>query len=98
MALAELPARALPDRVAADFGLDLGVVHPGIVVPGRIVGAHMLEAEPVVAVEFEPRAGRAKIAAMQPGWSQGRTGTSAVASRVGSARGAAFVSMGGRLG
>src|ERR1700733_280320 len=37
MALAKLPARPLPHRVAADFGLDLAFAHPGIVIPGGVV-------------------------------------------------------------
>src|SRR5712691_7812619 len=63
VALAEPPARALPHRVAPDLGLDLGVAHPAVVVPREVVGAHMLKAEPVVTVEFEPRPGGAEIAA-----------------------------------
>src|SRR5436190_8297805 len=63
VALAELPSRALPHRVVADLGLDLCLAHPGIVVPGGVVGAHMLEAEPVVALQFETRFGRAELAA-----------------------------------
>src|SRR5712692_3999820 len=63
VALAEPPARALPHRVAPDLGLDLGVAHPAVIVPGEVVGAHMLKAEPIVAVEFEPRSGGAEIAA-----------------------------------
>ena len=61
--LAELPSRALPHRVVADLGLDLRLAHPGIVIPGGVVGADMLEAEPVVALQFETRFGRAKLAA-----------------------------------
>src|SRR6266851_4636056 len=63
VALAELPARALPYRVAPDLRLDLRFAHSPIVVPSGIVGTYMFEAEPVVAVEFEPRSGRAEIAA-----------------------------------
>src|SRR5205823_503484 len=63
VALAELPARPLPNRVVADLGLDLRLAHPGIVIPGGVVGADMLEAEPVVALQFETRFGRAKLAA-----------------------------------
>src|SRR5260370_6509732 len=63
VALAEPPARALPHGVAADLGLDLGVAHPAVIVPGEVVGAHMLKAEPIVTVEFEPRPGGAEIAA-----------------------------------
>src|SRR5258708_621917 len=44
MALAELPARALPHGVAPDLRLDLGFAHSPIVVPSDIVGTHMLEA------------------------------------------------------
>jgi len=61
MARPEPPARALPNRVVADFGFDLAVAHSGIVIPGGIVGAHMLEAEPIIAVQVEPGSGRAEI-------------------------------------
>src|SRR5438874_8059747 len=64
--LAELPSRALPHRVVADLGLDLRLAHPGIVVPGGVVGADMLEAEPVVALQFETPFGRAELAAARP--------------------------------
>src|SRR5712691_7114712 len=63
VALAELPARTLPHRVAPNLRLDLRLAHPSIVVPSDIVGTHMFEAEPIVAVEFEPRSGRTEIAA-----------------------------------
>jgi hypothetical protein len=46
----------------ADLGLDLGVVHPGIVIPGAVVGPHVLEAEPIVAFELDTRFGRTKLA------------------------------------
>src|SRR5438105_9443211 len=61
VALAELPGRALPYRVVADLGFDLGLAHTAIVVPGAVVAADMFEAEPVIAVEFEARSGRAEI-------------------------------------
>src|SRR5437588_8078308 len=63
VALAEPPARALPHRVAPDLGLDLGIAHPAVVVPGEVVGPHMLKAEPVIAVEFQPRPGRTEVTA-----------------------------------
>src|SRR5216683_931601 len=63
VALAELPARALPHRVAPDLRLDLRFAHPSIIVPSDIVGTHMFEAEPVIPVEFEPRPRCAEIAA-----------------------------------
>src|SRR5712691_4635839 len=63
VALAELPARALPHRVAPNLRLDLRFAHSPIVVPSDIVGTHMFEAEPIVAVEFEARSGRTEIAA-----------------------------------
>src|SRR5437867_11723354 len=63
VALAELPARPLPHCVAADLGLDLNFAHPGVVIPGDVVGPHMFETEPIVAVEFEARAGRTEVAA-----------------------------------
>src|SRR6266498_1654610 len=61
VALAELPGRTLPHRVVADLGLDLGLAHSGVVVPGAVVGADMFEAEPVIAVELETRFGRAEV-------------------------------------
>src|SRR5882762_796076 len=61
VALAELPSRALPHGVVPDLRLDLGLAHPGIVVPGAVVGADVFQAEPVVAVEFEARSRRAEI-------------------------------------
>src|SRR5579864_720063 len=63
VALAKLPARPLPHRVTPDLGLDLRFAHPSIVVPSDIVGTHMFEAEPIVAVELEARSRRAEIAA-----------------------------------
>src|SRR5262249_27514731 len=57
------PARALPDGVVADLGFDFGVAHPGIVIPGRIVSANMLQAEPVIVAQIEPRFGRSELAA-----------------------------------
>src|SRR5215472_12311803 len=53
MPLAELPTRPLPHRVMADLGFDVGVAHPGVVVPGGVVGAYMLKAKPIVMVELE---------------------------------------------
>src|SRR5579872_2022669 len=47
---AERPSRPLPHRVAPDDGLDLRGGHAGVVVPGAVVVAHMVEAEPVVVV------------------------------------------------
>src|SRR5579872_3768429 len=61
VALAELPARPLPDRVATDFGFDLGFAHPGVVIPRGVVGADMVEAEPVVIVELDARPRCAEI-------------------------------------
>src|SRR5712691_2345076 len=68
VALAELPARALPYRVAPDLRLDLRFAHSPIVVPSYVVGTHMFEAEPIVAVEFEARSGRTEIAAALAAW------------------------------
>src|SRR6516165_5048986 len=53
-AISETPARSLPDRIMADLGFNLAVAHPGIIIPGRIVGANVIEAEPVIIVEREP--------------------------------------------
>src|SRR6185437_5572482 len=61
VAAAEGPARPLPGGIVADFRLDLRLAHPGIVVPGRVVGADMVEAEPKVDVESGARARRTKI-------------------------------------
>src|ERR1700680_4919990 len=63
MQLPKPPARPVPNRSAADFGLDLGLAHPGIVIPGAVVSADVRKAEPAVAVELETRFGRAKITA-----------------------------------
>ena len=63
VALAKLPARPLPHRVAPDLRLDFRFAHPGIIVPRDVIGTHMFEAEPVIGVEFEPRFRRAEIAA-----------------------------------
>jgi hypothetical protein len=47
----------------ADLGFDLVVVHPGIIIPGGIVGADVLETKPVIVVEVEARFGRTEISA-----------------------------------
>src|SRR5215468_9574982 len=47
------PARTLPDRVVADFGLDLAIAHPRIVIPSRIVSANVLKAEPIVVTQLQ---------------------------------------------
>ena len=44
------------------MGLDFGLGHAGEVVPGLVVFAHMVQAEPNMLVELAARAGRAKIA------------------------------------
>src|SRR6516164_10100027 len=54
-AISQPPARTLPNRIMADLGLNLAVVHPRIVIPSGIVGANVLEAKPVIIVEVEPR-------------------------------------------
>src|SRR6185312_16702494 len=59
---AQGPSRALPDRIVADLLLDLGAAHPGVEVPGRVIFANVVEAEPVEIVERGPRARRAKLA------------------------------------
>src|SRR6185437_16512642 len=59
---AERPGRALPDRVMPDMGLDLGAAHPGVVIPGGVIGTHMIEAEPVEIVERHSRAWRPELA------------------------------------
>ena len=47
------PARALPDRVVANFSLNLAIAHPGIVIPGGVVGADMVKAEPIVVLQLQ---------------------------------------------
>src|SRR5271166_7153921 len=37
VAITQPPARALPDGVVADLGLDLGITHPCVIVPRRVV-------------------------------------------------------------
>ena len=61
MTIAEPPARALPDGVVADLGFDLGIAHPRVIVPRGVVGAHVLEAEPVIIVQIEPGFRRAEV-------------------------------------
>src|SRR6185437_10447820 len=51
VAAAEGPARPLPGGIVADLGLDLRLAHPGIVVPRRVVGADMVEAEPEIGAK-----------------------------------------------
>src|SRR6516164_1429511 len=63
VAISEAPARALPDRVMADLSFNLAVAHPGIIIPGGIVGANVREAEPVIIVEREPGFRRAEFPA-----------------------------------
>src|SRR5215469_15726725 len=48
VALPELPAWPLPDRVTADFGFDLAFAHPGVIIPRSVVGPDMVETEPEV--------------------------------------------------
>src|SRR6516225_7440685 len=62
-AISETPARTLPDRIMADLGFNLAVAHPGIIVPGGIVRANVLEAEPVIIMEREPGFWRAEFPA-----------------------------------
>ena len=59
---AERPGRALPGGVGAKLRLDLAGRHAFVVVPGAVVGAHMLQAEPPVVVQVPPRLGRAVFA------------------------------------
>src|SRR5215472_12889849 len=59
--ISQAPARALPDRVAPDLGLDFAIAHAGIVVPRRIVGADMIEAEPIVVAKFKSGFRRAEL-------------------------------------
>ena len=60
--VAELPARPVPDHVLAQLGLDLGLVHAGIVIPGGVVAAHVVEAEPVILVQRLARPRRPELA------------------------------------
>src|SRR5665213_305121 len=59
---AHRPGRALPDRVVADFALDLVGTHAGVVVPRGVVGADMVEAEPVEQMQRRARARGAVLA------------------------------------
>ena len=63
MTVTQPPTRALPDGVVADLGFDLGIAHPRIIIPRGVVGAHVLEAEPVLIVQVEPGFRRAKTPA-----------------------------------
>src|SRR3546814_9691009 len=49
---AERPSRPLPHRIVANMGLDLGFVHPGVIIPGPVVIADILQAEPEIVVEL----------------------------------------------
>jgi hypothetical protein len=40
----------LPDDIIADFRLDCGIVHIGVIVPGSVVFPHMFETKPIKAV------------------------------------------------
>src|SRR5215813_4476145 len=63
VAISETPARTLPDRVVTDLGFDLAVVHPGIIIPRGIVSTNVIEAEPVIIVQLEPRFRRTELPA-----------------------------------
>ena len=76
--LAERPGRALPGGVGAQLRLDLAGRHAFVEVPGGIVGAHVVEAEPPVVAELQRAISAPGIRprAPQPGMSQGRPGAS----------------------
>src|SRR5215831_2171455 len=61
MADTQPPARALPNRVMADVGFNLGIAHPRVVIPRGVVGANVLETKPVIVAEIEPGFGRTII-------------------------------------
>jgi hypothetical protein len=63
VAVTQPPAGALPHGVVADLGFDLVVAHSGIVIPGGIVSADVVEAKPVIVMEIEPGFGRTEISA-----------------------------------
>src|SRR5262249_9430739 len=54
---AERPCRPFPNHIAADMGLDLLGLHAGVVIPGPVVVAHMVQAEPIVVVQPIARLG-----------------------------------------
>src|SRR5579862_3771 len=58
----ERPSGALPHRIVANLLFDLGHAHAGVVVPGGVVGAHMIEAEPIELVQRSTRPRRAMLA------------------------------------
>ena len=45
------PGRASPNRILANFGLDLGGIHARAEVPGLVVFAHVFETKPMVLIE-----------------------------------------------
>ena len=45
------PGRASPDRVLANFGLDLVGIHASTEVPGLVILAHVFETEPMILIE-----------------------------------------------
>src|SRR5579883_1810214 len=60
-AAAKRPSRPLPDRVGADLRLDLGLAHARVVIPGGVIGPHVVEAEPIEGVQLRLRARRPEI-------------------------------------
>src|SRR5262249_21194595 len=61
MPLAQFPGRPLPNRIAADFCLDLRLAHAGVIIPRSVVGPDLLQKEQKVAIESQARLGRTKI-------------------------------------
>src|SRR5262249_18704509 len=60
-AQAERPERPLAEHRRMEMRLDLFRAHAGVIVPGLVVGLHVLEAEPVILPELPARLGRAVI-------------------------------------
>lgn len=49
--LTQTPCWSLPNSIAAYVSLDLFFAHPRVVIPGRIVLPHMLQAEPNIGIQ-----------------------------------------------
>src|SRR5690242_7807794 len=79
---AKRPGRALPRCISTKLRLDLAWRHTLVVVPVRIVGANVLEAEPPVIFQIPTRLRRAVLAkplatrhVAWPAWRRGRVGS-----------------------
>src|SRR5581483_12461844 len=103
---AEAPQRpgwALPGGVGPHMRLDLRRGHAFVVVPGAVVGAHMLQAEPPVIAEILPRLRRPVLALRAASGHvagtarRGRVGRISPGSRRTSGHGTSYVRRFGRL-